>query len=64
MPMTTTNAIGAIMVKAAWRVKTARDDASRYYTLTAYTNSPETGWYRPATVLLVGSTLPIRLIRF
>lgn len=57
MPMTTTtptNTPGSIMVKAAWRIKTDKDDASRYYSTTALLYSPQTKTCSSATVLLVG----------
>ncbi len=57
MPMTTTaptNTLGSIMVKAAWRIKTDKDDASRYYTSAAQIYNSQTKSCTPATVLLVG----------
>jgi hypothetical protein len=57
MPMTTTtpaNALGSIMVKAAWRIKIDKDDASRFYTVSAQIYNPQTKTCTPATVLLVG----------
>jgi hypothetical protein len=57
MPMTTTtptNTLGSIMVKAAWRIKTAKDDTSRFYTTAAQIYNPSTKTCAPATVLLVG----------
>ena len=57
MPMTTTtpaNTLGSIMVKAAWRIKTDKDDASRFYSTTAQIYNPQTQACTPATVLLVG----------
>lgn len=57
MPMTTTNPtnkLGSIMVKAAWRIKTDKDDSSRYYTIAAQIYDSQTKTCVPATVLLVG----------
>ena len=57
MPMTTatpTNTLGSIMVKAAWRIKTDKDDASRFYATTAQVYNPQTKSCSSATVLLVG----------
>jgi hypothetical protein len=57
MPMTTTtpaNTLGSIMVKAAWRIKTDKDDTTRYYTVTAQIYDSQTKTCTPATVLLVG----------
>lgn len=57
MPMTTTtpsNKLGAIMVKASWRIKTDKDDAGRYYAITAQLYNPQTQACTPATVFLVG----------
>jgi hypothetical protein len=57
MPMTTTtptNKLGSIMVKAAWRIKTNKDDASRFYTITVQIYDPQAKTCTPATVLLVG----------
>ena len=56
MPMSTTtnNTLGSIMVKAAWRIKTDKDDASRYYTVAAQIYNPQTQTCTPTTVLLVG----------
>ncbi|MBC8031688.1 MAG: hypothetical protein H7Z16_16515 [Pyrinomonadaceae bacterium] len=46
--------LGSIMVKAAWRIKTDKDDASRFYTTAAQTLDPQTQKCTPVTVLLVG----------
>jgi hypothetical protein len=56
MPKSTTTppVLGSIMMKAAWRIKTDKDDASRYYSTAAQVYSPQTGTCGPATVLLVG----------
>ncbi len=57
MPMTTTtptNTLGSIMVKAAWRIKTDKDDASRFYATTAQVYNPQNKSCSSATVLLVG----------
>lgn len=57
MPMTTTtpkNTAGSIMVKAAWRLKTDKDDASRYYSTTAQIYNQQTKTCSSSTVLLVG----------
>ncbi len=57
MPMTTTtptNTLGSMMVKAAWRLKTDKDDASRYYSTTAQIYSSQSKTCSSATVLLVG----------
>src|SRR5262249_22563270 len=45
---------GSIMVKAAWRIKTDKDDGSRYYTITAQIYDPQAKTCTQATVLLVG----------
>jgi hypothetical protein len=57
MPMTTTtptNTLGSIMIKAAWRIKTSKDDVSRFYSTAAQIYNPQTKSCTPATVLLVG----------
>jgi hypothetical protein len=56
MPMTTAspNVLGSIMVKAAWRTKTDKDDSSRYYTVDAQIFDPQARTCTPAKVLLVG----------
>lgn len=57
MPMTTTtpaNTLGSIMLKAAWRIKTEKDNTSRFYTTTAQIFNPVTQKCTPASVLLVG----------
>ncbi len=57
MPMSTATpapALGSIMLKAAWRLKTDRDDASRYYTTSAQLYDPVKKTCSPATVMLVG----------
>jgi hypothetical protein len=56
MPMSTDKppVLGSIMVKAAWRIKTDKDDASRYYSTPAQVYSPQTKKCEPMTVLLVG----------
>lgn len=57
MPMTTTtpsNTLGSIMLKAAWRIKTDKDDANRYYTTTMQILDPVTQKCTPTSVLLVG----------
>jgi hypothetical protein len=55
MPMSTTpSTLGSIMVKAAWRVKTDKDDAGRYYSTAAQIFNPQTQTCTQTTVLLVG----------
>jgi hypothetical protein len=57
MPMTTTmpqKALGSIMVKASWRIKTDKDDASRFYSVNAQIYDAQSKMCTPATVLLVG----------
>jgi len=54
MPMTTTSALGSIMVKAAWRIGTSRDDPKRYYAINAQIYNPQTQTCASSTVLLVG----------
>lgn len=55
MPMSTPpSTLGSIMVKAAWRIKTDKDDAGRYYSTTAQIFNPQTQTCTQATVLLVG----------
>jgi hypothetical protein len=46
--------LGAIMIKAAWRLKTDKDDAGRYYTTSALVLDPKINACAPQTVLLVG----------
>lgn len=55
MPTSTPpNTLGAIMVKAAWRIKTDRDDPGRFYTTTAQIFNPQTQMCSQTAVLLVG----------
>jgi hypothetical protein len=56
MPMSSTspNVLGSIMVKAAWRIKTDKDDATRYYSTAAQIYNPQNQTCTPTTVLLVG----------
>jgi hypothetical protein len=57
MPMTTmtpTPTLGSIMVKAAWRISTPKDDPNRFYTTNAQIYNPTTQSCTPTTVLLVG----------
>lgn len=56
MPMSTSSpaSLGAIMVKSAWRIKTDKDDPSRYYTTNALIYNPQTKACTPTPVLLVG----------
>jgi hypothetical protein len=54
MPMTTTSALGSIMVKAAWRISTSSDDPKRYYAINAQIYNPQSKTCTPSTVLLVG----------
>jgi hypothetical protein len=46
--------LGSIMVKAAWRIKTDKDDASRFYTTKAQILDPQTQKCTPVEVMLVG----------
>jgi hypothetical protein len=46
--------LGSIMIKAAWRLKTDQDNASRYYTTSAQLYDPHSKTCTPATVMLVG----------
>ncbi|HKP02840.1 MAG TPA: hypothetical protein VJU77_05685 [Chthoniobacterales bacterium] len=46
--------LGSIMVKAAWRIKTDKDDATRYYSTTAQIYDPLKQSCTQTTVLLVG----------
>jgi hypothetical protein len=46
--------LGSIMVKAAWRIKTDNDDASRYYTTNAQLFNPQTQTCTQTPMLLVG----------
>jgi hypothetical protein len=48
------NNVGAMMLKAAWRVKTEKDDVSRYYKVDAQVLDPASGKCNPQTMLLVG----------
>lgn len=56
MPMTTAspNVLGSIMVKAAWRVATGKEDLSRFYATKALVYNPVSKKCSPQTVLLVG----------
>lgn len=55
MPMSAPpGTLGSIMVKAAWRIKTDQDDASRYYSTAAQIFNPQTQTCTQTTVLLVG----------
>jgi len=46
--------LGSIMVKAAWRIKTDKDDTSRYYTTNAQIYNPQTQTCTETPMLLVG----------
>ncbi|MDT5062520.1 MAG: hypothetical protein QOH63_2979 [Acidobacteriota bacterium] len=46
--------LGSIMVKAAWRIKTDKDDPNRYYTTDAQIYNPQTKTCTQAPMLLVG----------
>lgn len=57
MPMSTatpSNTLGSIMLKAAWRIKTDKDDASRFYNTTMQIYDPVTQKCTPTSMLLVG----------
>jgi hypothetical protein len=57
MPMTTmtpTPTLGSIMVKAAWRISTPKDDPKRFYSTNAQIYNPGTQSCTSTTVLLVG----------
>lgn len=56
MPMSTATpaVLGSIMVKAAWRIKTDKDDASRFYTTSALVFNPQTNQCTQTPILLVG----------
>lgn len=57
MPMSTTtptSVLGSIMVKAAWRIKTDKDDASRFYSTTALVLNSQTRQCVQTPILLVG----------
>ena len=54
MPMTTTSALGSIMVKAAWRLSTSSDDPKRFYAINAQIYNQQTQTCTPSAVLLVG----------
>lgn len=57
MPMSTTTpspVLGSIMVKASWRIKTDKDDPSRFYTVNAQVYNPQTKACTQMPVLLVG----------
>ena len=54
MPMTTTATLGSIMVKAAWRISTPKDDPKRFYAINAQIYDAQKQACTPATVLLVG----------
>ncbi len=56
VPMSTTTPpmLGSIMLKAAWRIKTDKDDANRFYSTSAQIFNPATQKCTPASVLLVG----------
>lgn len=52
---TPTNALGSIMVKAAWRIyEQDKDDSSRFYATTAQIYNPQTKTCTQKSVLLVG----------
>jgi hypothetical protein len=54
MPMTTPAVLGSIMVKAAWRISTSKDDPKRFYAINAQIYDSQKQACTPATVLLVG----------
>jgi hypothetical protein len=56
MPQSTAQpaVLGSMMIKAAWRVKSDKDDASRYYSTNALVYDPQTKQCTPTPVLLVG----------
>jgi hypothetical protein len=55
MPMSTPpSTLGSIMVKAAWRIKTDKDDTTRFYTVNAQVYNPQTKTCTDTPVLLVG----------
>jgi hypothetical protein len=55
MPASTTpNTLGSIMIKAAWRIKTDKDDPKRFYTTTALIFNPQTKQCTQSPILLVG----------
>ncbi len=65
MPMSSPpSTLGAIMVKAAWRIKTDRDDASRFYTTPALVYNPLTKTCTETPVLLVGLHLAHKVAPF
>jgi hypothetical protein len=53
MPVTTTSALGSIMVKAAWRINTSSDNPKRFYAINAQIYNPLTQTCTPSTMLLV-----------
>jgi hypothetical protein len=65
MPMTTAspNVLGSIMVKAAWRVATGREDLSRFYATKALVYNPVSKKCSPQTVLLVGLHIAHKVAR-
>jgi hypothetical protein len=56
--------VGAMMLKAAWRVKTDKDDVNRYYKVDAQVLDPTTGKCNPQTMLLVGFHIAQKLQNF
>jgi hypothetical protein len=48
------NTLGAVMLKASWRIKTEKDDANRYLTATALILDPQTQKCTPQPIILVG----------
>lgn len=55
MPMSSPpSTLGSIMVKAAWRIKTDRDDPTRFYMTNALVYNPQTKNCAQTPVLLVG----------
>ncbi|HEV7744521.1 MAG TPA: hypothetical protein VGO56_05970 [Pyrinomonadaceae bacterium] len=57
MPMSTTtpsNVLGSIMIKAAWRIQTDKDDPKRFYATNALIFNPQTKQCTQTPILLVG----------
>ena len=57
MPMSTStpaNTLGSIMIKAAWRIQTDKDDPRRFYATKALVLNPQTQQCTETPILLVG----------
>jgi hypothetical protein len=67
MPMSTTtpaNALGSIMIKAAWRIQTDKDDPNRFYSTKAFIFNPQTKQCTETPILLVGFHIAHKIAPF